>query len=251
MIHHRNTYLTEDQSADLLREQIVRQKAFIFARFGDGAIECITRKRGVTCDGEVYSEALGNELIRVWHLLFSKPGTYLGDWFSASFSPESPHGLYRKEYEDLVALVQWNGKFSPTWVHFEALLLMRESESLAKFYRAIRKDNRKKLLMGPKEWQPAAAILRADFFEVPVSPRLFDLYLGELKYGLKSRDFDVLLYGAGMAGNIPVVDYWYDHPEKTYINLGSALDPIYRGHTRRQQLSLVRAHRLFTGIVSR
>jgi hypothetical protein len=246
---HARSY--EDRSADCLRNLIVTKNPFIFVRFGDGALECISGKPGHTCDGEVYSSDLGNELVRVWKLLFTRPRVFLGDWFSASFSPESPHGLYRSEYQALIELGRMNGDQYPNWIHFEALLLMRESESLVEFYRAVRKDPRRKLLMGPEAWRPASHVLQCDFLGIPVTPNLFKNYLAEIKSELNNREFDALLYGAGMAGNIPVIDHWSEHPEKTYVNLGSALDPVYRGRSRRQQLSTDRAQKLFESIVIR
>ena len=58
--------------------------------------------------------------------------------------------------------------------------------------------------------------------------------------------FQILLYGAGMAGNIAAVKCWERFPDRTYINLGSALDPLFNAHqTRSQQLSHADARELF------
>ena len=63
--------------------------------------------------------------------------------------------------------------------------------------------------------------------------------------------FDVLLWAAGMAGTIPVVRLWEKFPSRTYINLGSAMDPLTRsatepkGYTRSGQLSHARAKEFF------
>lgn len=246
---HKNSMFNPDQSAVILTVQLEKQCPFIYVRFGDGALECINGKIGRTCDGEIYSDALGLELTRVWNLLFKKRNVYIGDWFSASFNSKSPNGLYEFEYNRLVksALTQKDAR-QPHWLHFEALLFMRTTPLLLNFYKAIRNDNRKKLLMGPKEWYPASKILKTDFLEIPVSPTLFYNHLEELKQELALRDFDVLLYGAGMAGNIPVIDHWNAMPEKTYINLGSALDPMYRGRTRQQQIASENAVKYFQGV---
>lgn len=244
-----HTHFNEDESADILSEALVRKTPFIFIRFGDGALECISGKTGRTCDGELYSPELGRELKRAWNLLFTRPGVYIGDWFSASFSPTSPHGLYEEEYKGLINDARMRGKYMPNWIHFESLLLMRESTSLIEFYYTVRNDTRKKLLMGPKEWRPAAEILKSDFLEIPVSTNLLK-HVNEIKLALNGSEFDVLLYGAGMAGNIPIIDLWNSRRDRTYINLGSALDPIYRGQTRRQQIPVARAKALFEGIVS-
>lgn len=254
-----NTRFSADESADILTESLQRKSPFIYVRFGDGALECIFGKVGRTCDGEVYTDNLGAELKRVWSLLFTKPHVYVGDWFSASFDPQSMDGLYKQEYLNLIgsALNQVEHRldgslrptYSPNWIHFESLLFMRDSTSLIEFYYTVRNDSRKKLLMGPKAWAGAATILKCEFLEIPLSPNLFRS-VNDIKLALNGLDFDVLLYGAGMAGNIPVIDLWNSHPERTYINLGSALDPIYRGQTRKQQIPHKRAVEMFESIVT-
>ena len=225
-----------DQSAEVLTYRLIGQKPFIFVRYGDGALECIAGKTGGTCDGELYSKSLAEDLVRCWNLLFTRPEqAVIGNWLSASFDERSVSNRYESEYQALISHASKVSGIDPTFVHFEALLLMRDSEELVNFYKAIRNDKRKKLLMGPATWMPAADVLNTAFYGIPVIKDLHALK-DEIRIGLDIRDFDVLLYGAGMAGNIPVIDHWNANPEKTYINLGSALDPLYRGRTRKQQL---------------
>lgn len=237
-----------DASALKLAELIKTQIPFIYIRYGDGALECIRGKIGRTCDGEIYSDSLAKELIRCWNYLFTREDVYIGHWFSAKFDSISPRGLYRDDYEKLINDAIQIGGHLPNWLHFEALLLMRISQSLKEFYVSVRNDDRRKLLMGPKEWAPAAKVLKTDFYEIPVSSTLFHSHIDAIRLELDTRQFDVLLYGAGMAGNIPVIDHWNALPEKTYINLGSALDPIYRGRTRRQQITAEQAQALFRSV---
>jgi hypothetical protein len=228
-----------DSSADLLALRLKACQPFIFVRYGDGALECILGKPGGTCDGELYTKPLAEDLKRCWNLLFTRPEqVVIGHWLSASFDERSFGNRYEGIYE---SLIRENTKDSfPMFLHFEALLLMRDSHSLVEFYRTVRNDKRRKLLMGPEAWAKGAEALNADFYGIPV---VADLHTRkeEIKEELCRRDFEVLLYGAGMAGNIPVIDYWNDHPEKTYVNLGSALDPLYRGRSRKQQLDYANA----------
>lgn len=234
----KNANLNADQSALFLAGKLHNREPFIFIRYGDGALECINNLSGFTRDGEVYSKALGDELIRCWNLVINHPNACIGDWWSASFDKSSIANRYDHFYRELI------GNAKPQWLHFETLLLMRETNALISFYRAVRLDTRKKLLMGPPHWAPAASYLKAEFIPIPISPYLFRDHLHIIRKILE-KDFDVFLYGAGMAGNIPVIDYWSLHPEKTFINLGSALDPLARGKTRSSQLSSGQASRLF------
>jgi hypothetical protein len=101
--------------------------------------------------------------------------------------------------------------------------------------------------MGPGWNREAADMLDADFLETPTR----DLFrqVNFLTGQLTSRDFDILLYGAGMAGTIPAVASWWRFPDRTYINLGSAMDPLFYKRTRRQQLSHERARYLFRDLL--
>jgi hypothetical protein len=244
--------LSADESAALLTRKLRAWEPFFYLRYGDGAIECMKGTQGRTCDGERYSQGLGTELraafdmLRVcdsFHGLRPRPILCLGDWLTASFDYDMEHTRYAGEYAELI------GDLKPHyWLHFEALLLMRESEALADFYRAVARSSRQKLYMGPASHAPAARLLNADHLVTPMQ-ELFS-YVDQLTEELTRRRFDVLLYGAGMAGNIPVIRAWRYFPERTYIHLGSAFDVLCLGKkTRRQQLAPNRARALLQDLL--
>jgi hypothetical protein len=237
--------LDADQSAAVLTGELRRERPFVFIRYGDGALECIFRGRGHTCDGEEYSTELGNALMNGWKSLMAGVNggrtVYVGDWRSASFSGPDDQSRYEKEYQWLI------GKAEPKWLHFEALLLMRESSALFEFYRAVKEDSRRKLYMGPASHAKAAKMMGAAHLVTPMGG-LFRQWTS-LQEKLFDLQFDVLLYGAGMAGSLPVISCWDLFPDRTYINLGSAFDPLcLERKTRRQQVSPVRARAFFAGL---
>lgn len=232
----KNCKMTVDESAAELTRMIREKEPFFFVRYGDGALECIHRKKSQTCDGEVYSIELGEALLSCWNSLLSSDRACVGDWLSASFNPGD--NRYEDWYRELV------GTFAPRWFHFESLLFMRESEELVDFYRAVRKDERKKVLVGPAQIRPAAVALGAQFINVPMTSNLYQ-HRNVILDLLRWTKFDVVLYGAGMAGSVPMIRCWEEFPDRTYVNIGSALDPLFRGRTRKQQLSKERAWNLF------
>ena len=167
---------------------------------------------------------------------------YVGDWLSASFDATSIYARYEQHYAELI------GDGKPTFLHFESLLLMRESQALLDFYRTVKADTRRKLYMGPAANAAAAKMLGAEHLVTPMTG-LFD-ECPRLTHELFSRDFDVLLYGAGMAGNIPAICCWEEFPERTYVNLGSALDPLFMGRkTRMQQILPLKARIFFRSLL--
>jgi hypothetical protein len=237
-----------DESAGILTGKIRNREPFFFVRYGDGALECIyNRGHGRTCDGEQYSGELGSALLDAWvslvilGFIYRGRNVYVGDWLSASFDGPNDPSRYRDLYQKLVQDAE------PDFLHFESLLLMRESEALVNFYRAVKQDPRKKMFMGPWWNRDAAKMLDADFLETPTKD-LF-AHVDVLARQLTSRKFDVLLYGAGMAGTIPAVKCWERFPERTYVNLGSAMDPLFYRRTRRQQLATGQARALFSDLL--
>jgi hypothetical protein len=225
-----------DQSAYILTGMLRARDPFYFIKLGDGAIECVNGYGRGTCDGERYSKELGVELERSWRALASHPNLCVGDWMTAAFDARTERTRYADEYGRLMAHA-----VSTRWLAFDALLLMRETDALLGFYRAVQDDPRPKLLMGPREWEPLAELLKCGFLGLPVVPNLFE-HRTRIADLLRSRDFDVLLYGAGLAGHIPVIDCWKMFPRRTYVNIGSALDPAcMRGRTRSQQITPNRA----------
>jgi len=226
-----------DESAHLLTELIKAETPFSFWRFGDGAIECMYQQQGVTCDGERYSAAMGLQLHSAVRSLrdAAEAWMYFGDWSTA----------VNGSLPNYVSL--WRALVAPDpgrLLHFEALLLNRQSHALHAFYRAVKQDRRRKLIVGAEFNRPAGELLNADYLAVP----LHDLYecLPVIAKRIQERSYDVLLFGCGLAGVLPIVAEWQAHPERTYIHLGSALDPLHKGRTRSGQLGMLQA-RAFLG----
>jgi hypothetical protein len=241
----RSSLLTPDAdaSAKILTNALKSRDPFWFIKLGDAAVECVYGYGKGTCDGELYTAGLAEQLMSAWVCLRDDcRRLYVGDWRTASFSGPDDKSRYAEEYAALTLHRGHRGAM----LHFECLLLMRDTPELLGFYRAVHDDPRRKLLMGPSAWHECADLLRCEFLALPIMPNLIDI-APWIASELERRDFDVMLYGAGMAGHVAVIDCWRTHPGRTYINLGSALDPAtVRGRTRRQQMGCVDA-RAFLG----
>jgi hypothetical protein len=227
-------------SLELLSSMLRDRAPFLFLRYGDGALECMAGHPGGTRDGEKYTPELALALLKAW-VEAQGSNVFVGDWLSASFDARTRHTAYESEYMKLVGDPELR-----RWVHFETLLLMRESPQLLEFYRLLKRDRRKKLVMGPS--RGAAKMLGAAYLETPMRPDLHAYFMNGAPR-LWDQDFEILLYGAGMAAHPQVVDCWKRFPERTYINLGSALDPLFRGNTRQQQIPVSKARVLFKALL--
>jgi|GEM_PF-2541641 len=257
--------LSIDESAGYLTSRLRSRNPFLFVRYGDGALECINRKGiGHTADGEQYSPELARGMQEAWDRLFAwRPDgsggdaeldywekeqgrIFVGDWLSASFGANRSTE-YRAEYARLIGGARLN------FLHFEALLLTRESCELLDFYRAVKADTRRKVYIGPKEHAAAARMLGCEHVVTPMKDLLASVDSIYEKLANDPFGFDILLWAAGMAGTIPVVKLWEKFPGRTYINLGSAMDPLNpplldgktRAYTRSGQLTKARALEFF------
>lgn len=229
-----------DVSAQILTQLIKSRRPFFFVRYGDGAVECMNGLGSRTCDQEYYSAALGADLRAAWNLVMRLSLPVVGDWLSASFQQYNVATQYEAEYRDLVKQSWFLG---PLFVHFEALLLNRPSKDLVDFYRAVKDDLRRKVFFGPAECAGAARMLDARHVVAPMKD--LHQHIGTLEDEILREEPDVILYGAGMAGTIPVARIAARHHYITCVNLGSAMDPLFRGNTRTQQLSHLDARNLF------
>jgi hypothetical protein len=232
---------TADESAVILRNKLESHEPFFYLRFGDGFLECVHGLGycGYTCDGERYSRALGAALLDAWNTVTASDRALVGDWQSATFNGQRS-GAYEREWDALV------GGRDLNFVHFEALLL-RESVEVVEFYRAVKNDPRRKVYLGPESHADGAHMLGARHVVTPMES-LFES-VDSIKAELLKTDFEVLLYGAGMAGAVAAASCFRWYPDRTYIHIGSALDPLYRGRTRSNQLPRKAARRLMKGIL--
>ena len=232
-----HTTITADESCTVLTGMLRKRKPFFFTKFGDGALELLyyRDKKLHTCDGEEYTAPLADDMLEAINDILESPNTFLGDWLSMTSGP----AYYIEEYRDLI------GDANPFWLHFETVLLMRQSPELRAFYQALKDDPRRKVFMGPHAMAGAAASLGAHFIPTPMSG--LHAYSEFLLEGLRRHKPELLIWCAGMAGHIPVAKYWKESGA-TCVNLGSALDILYRGKTRAQQLHPIQATEFLRGI---
>jgi len=228
--------LTEDESLNILSLRIQAKIPTSFFRFGDGQIQAILGCSGNNCDGELYTKELGENLHRVAKDALQNEKAFVGDYGAIIEREKAP---YMDEWNHL------SKDRKAMLIHYECPLLMRKSAALLNFYKTIKEDKRKKAFLGPIQNIDATKILDAEYIEYPRHYK----YLSEIDNILKDKDFDVLISGAGMGSAIPIYDDWVKHPERTYINVGSAFDPVFSGHTRSYQLDMKQARDFFSELL--
>lgn len=230
-----------DRSAEILTERLKLNHPFLFLRYGDGALECIRGDRAATRDDEAYTPELACDLHEAWQILAADRAAdrwiFIGDWLTASFAGEPSHV---SEWRALL------GAWRPWMLHFETLLLMRRTRALYDFYRTVQHSPLRKALLGPPWMKETARKLGA----VHIQTELGGLHARAWFYehALISEKFQLLLFAGGLAVNLPVVHCWQRHPQRTYIHVGSAFDPLTKT-TRSQQLAPVDARAYYRGVL--
>lgn len=225
-----------DESARIMTRMLRARQPFLFARVGDGAIELLLGKTGKTCDGEEYTPELAENINNSLMELRRGQGVMWGDWQTAT------NGSAPRYIEDWLSFVD----VTHSRLHFEALLLNRQSEALVDFYRSVREDTRSKMHLGQDTPDRETASFLCAQHQRMTCPRggVID-DLRDIEAAIESTAPEVLLFGAGMAGLVAAVRYWVKHPEATCIHLGSALDPLFHGKTRNGQLSQAKCREMF------
>ncbi len=230
---------TEDESVQILTKRLERNLPFFYLRYGDGALECMAGRTGGTCDGEQYSPELGKAVKDAWQLALKLPNLYLGDWRTAYFDHHYT-GLYPEQYSALLA--ESNRELN--LLHFEALHL-RASPMLLDFYRAIKASSKRKLYMGPAANMGAADMLGADHLLTPMRGLNIDAHTT----ALIGSHAEIVMFGAGMAGMVAAIRCADKFPDHTYIHIGAALDPLFRGPSRSRHMTTAQARALFLGLL--
>lgn len=245
----RPTNLTrqDDFGAVLLADWIRDREPFTMTRFGDGDIQFMFNLRdGRTADGEINSPVLSAELCRSWCTLASHPRSIVGDFLSCGDFGANNEQLHRKEWDQMIHLAK-----PRRFVHIEAALLTRTSPALYYLYETIRKDTRRKLLVGPQRLFTACELLDADFHEIPLGHRWYD-WEREVKdhiYKLQRHAAEVIFFSAGRSSKVMMAHLLTHNPDRVYFDLGSALDPYCVGRTRGVQVGIAEAKLFFQPIV--
>ncbi len=217
-----------DASADLLGMMLESQeKGLFYVRIGDGAIELLQGHAGQTCDGESYHHGLAVAVADSIGALKQAPAVFWGDWRGAVGGSRPK---YCAQWE---ALVDVNKRML---LHYEALLLMRESRRLVEFYKRARNDKRRKVWVGLGSNSAGAMKMLDCGAAVSLGMGGQFEYIDGIVEQLERLRPEVIHFGGGMAGLVAVVRYWREHPDTACIHLGSALDPLFTGASRGGQL---------------
>lgn len=220
--------MTEQETVALLVDLLAQRQPFVHVRFGDGDVMFATGVGSVlTGDGEEWSPLLQEQLVYAWCRLAEYPGVLLlGDLETYAVSD----GVER-QWGSLLAVFRWvrcNRDF--TLVHMEAL---RVGFGYAlPFYKAVQKDDRRKVFVGPLRLCPVADLLGCEFLEVPLqvawtrADTIADI--------IREEGWELALFAAGRGGKlIQGLLAAESSADLTQVDVGSGLDLLIADGVRR------------------
>ncbi len=239
-----------EHGVGFLTELVKSQEPFNYLRIGDGELGWMFGTLLTpTGQGEEHSPEVDAALNWAIPYLLRDPYTVLGDFRSCvEFTDYGKDGDFTK-YDQLVQTFSDNLRK----VSIESLNLFDRRPSVVRFYQTLREDTRAKFLVGPPSHRNAALMLDATWIEVP--PRGASLAAGRaverLGRQLIGTGDAIVMFCAGCGSKIMMasIHEWLGGGESfTLIDLGSSLDPVFVGRTRRPQILCTEAWDLFAEV---
>lgn len=221
---------------------LVEGVPFSFAKFGDGEWQCVAGCGGQNADRHHYSEGLAQGLVDAFQFLANRSDVYIADWV----------GPYRDMRDHLVQQHDLKPQYAP----YHLLLIGRDNlrPELLDFYKAVRNCARPKVFVGPAVLKVACLALRASEFVAVPEVNAFDSLAAikacldetaEQFRGLKP----IYLFTAGMPAKLLIAHVLRNDSNATCLDLGSALDPLFKGQTRSGQPDPRVARAFFTELL--
>lgn len=174
---------------------------FIFVKRGDGEEACMDEQHGENCDGVKYSHNLANDLIDAF------------DYF------KSVENCFVVKFED-----QKNYN----------ILLHRDDNDPSVFWKKVIASNRSKYFIGPNRLSEMAVLLNAPHIIIS-NTDAYNQIDGTLDI-IPIEENAIYIFSAGLAAKIMIYEMHKRNPNATYIDAGSAFDPLVR-MTRTDQIS--------------
>lgn len=195
----RKFYYTTTSLIDTLIDKLDLEIPFSFVKRGDGELACMRGDIGNNCDGHPYTNELGIKLKESFEFL-----------------------------NDKAIIVDFNNQIDYN------ILLHRTDTNPSKFWKTVKKSNKKKLFIGPIKLKIISDLLKSEYFEIP-EKNAFSIY-NEILDFLKKSNAEILVFSAGMTTKVLIAELLKNKPTLTCIDAGSSFDPIVNT-TRTYQIS--------------
>lgn len=185
-----------------------------FCKLGDGEEACMRGDVGANCDGHPYTRELGEAL-------------------KAAFKWFEPR--QRNAERTVINVVPFHDQRM-----YNILLHRNDSDvdAVKVFWGAIRNSDKPKYFVGPARLKPAAAMLKAEFVEIPLVNAFSDTDRIETQLRHKATPGAIFVFCGGMPSKVWIHKILMKESTLTCIDAGSAFDPLFVGQSRTEQLPM-------------
>lgn len=233
-----------DESAVILTNKLKAHEPFVFTKFGDGDLYWMSETPVPIAGGETYRPGIAAELRQAARTLARLPHVYFGDQMTCGSGPY----LQGEQYW----YIKWaQGEPLPIkdsrWLHFECLLIHRLSPELLEFYRVLKERSSHTVFCGGSHLRMAMMLLGTAYCSTDVNNAHCNY--AETINILTTPPWDILLLSAGRASKMIAAALASKFSDRTIIELGSALDPLFVGRTRSEQVEPGEAREFFRGLL--
>ncbi len=196
-------YLEPALNLDAFRDAIRSKKHFAFVKIGDGEEQCMFNRQGQTCDGQMYSKALGACLRENYAQMAGK------------------YHVVHWAQQDLVNLILHR---KPNDLH-----------KLKAFWGEIRRSKSIKVFIGPKRLEWVKTFLKCEFIEVPEQNAFDEIDRVMVDFRPYFRANSIAMFSCGPAAKVMIARVLKVPGTVTCLDCGSAFDPICGIESRTEQ----------------
>jgi hypothetical protein len=209
---------------ELFHDKLSKDESFVFTKFGDGEIICMLNLYNIgdtNCDYQSYSTELSEKLWESANYYSNNSNIFIGEWKE----------IFVEKFLEELKIRNINFQYCP----YESLLHIKriDIDNLVSFYKTL-KQKPKKIYVCPNRLNQAKDFLDCDILNIPENEAFSDYE--NIKNQLLSSDYNIYMYSCGLMSKVLIHDVLKLKPETTHIDIGSGLDNVFYGITRRYQL---------------
>ena len=226
-----NNYICD---LDKMVENMRNNKRVIFTKFGDGEFACMNKEQGENCDGDKYSEKMGEELREAFIILcnlynFKNENVYLGRWHSRMDVIIRYYGTLYYEY-----LINNNKPIKDIpYVDYHFCYNYHpfgfKKNNLYDFVKTVKENSKYKILITNENNIKLNDVFGSKFFLKIENKCWYNKYNNVYNYLdkiLSADDNAIVIIAGGLASKILIKDLALKFNNTSFIDIGSGFDLI-------------------------
>lgn len=212
--------------------KIKNSNRIIFTKFGDGEFNCMNYEKGHNCDGDTYTDNLGDNLKKSFLDLCNlskNEDIYIGKWHSDENKIIRYYGdlLYNNLIENKTDLIDI--PFVDYHLCYNDHLSFGENHDLYNFVKTIQDINKFKIIISNNNNIRLLNIFKGDFYiTIPYNSWFANNMYNELYnilYNYLNENNDaIVILSAGLASKILISNLALKFENASFIDIGSGFD---------------------------